>query len=231
MENYLRYNDGSDVVDVLKDRMGQDVTNYMFSYTRNPAKFVKELNGFFRCFVEGLKQDMNKMKFSGHTNKEICNVLKKSKRNREYRIMGMIFQIDPTINEYGDKKSSTTYRLFNGWSLPIGWQYIDQFSVLQSGSNRMRREEITRLMEYSKVHRTMLSFKEEWDKPRKQAWKKRVLKDMGVKGFSKLSSSNDKDFLAKVIYQDNLEKYTKPIDVKPRGNLKIFDQLCYIWSS
>ena len=104
MENYLRYNDGSDVVAALKDRMGEDVTNCMFSYMRNPAKFVKELNGFFRCFVEGLKQDMNKMKFSGHTNKEICNVLKKSKRNREYRIMGMIFRLTQQSTKTGMKK-------------------------------------------------------------------------------------------------------------------------------
>jgi hypothetical protein len=231
MENYLRYNNGVDVLDVMKDRMGEDITRLVMGYSRTPTAYLEDLKGFFASIVECAKQDLRKIKFEGHGVERICNVLKKSRRNREYRVMGAVFQVGPTVKNNGDVRTKATCRLFSSARLPISWQYQDQYTILAKGPKRKRVEEVRALMEYSKVHRTMLCFKEEWEKPRRQTWKKRILKEMKVKGYSKLTSNNDKEFLSKVMYRDDLEEYVETIDVKPKHRLSIYDQLCYIWSS
>ena len=71
-------------------------------------------------------------------------------------------------------------------------------------------------------------FKEKWNSPRKQTWKKAVLKQLGIKGHSRLNKDNDQQFFQKVIYHDNISEFIDtPIRPKFNANCNTYQNFIY----
>lgn len=69
------------------------------------------------------------------------------------------------------------------------------------------QKRIDRVMSTGAVSLTLKEmelFKQSWNKPRSMAWRKRALKAIGIKGYSKLNASNSDEFFKQAVYSDNL---------------------------
>ena len=74
----------------------------------------------------------------------------------------------------------------------------------------------------------MRRFKQKWDSPRKQTWKKNLLKQLGIKGHSRLNKDNDHQFFQKVIYHDNISEFIDaPIPPNFQANCTTFQNFIY----
>jgi hypothetical protein len=74
----------------------------------------------------------------------------------------------------------------------------------------------------------MRRFKQKWDSPRKQTWKKCLLKQLGIKGHSRLNKDNDHQFFQKVIYHDNISEFIDaPIRPNFQANCTTFQNFIY----